>query len=922
MPRRWPLPRAHYDIIIATDARLPGGTTASVAEEIVAQHAAGYRTGLLHVPSSLSADPRPVAPRLQALVRSRRCELVTASEVEATAVVFRHPRVAQEVDASQLPRVETSSATMVANQAPADPTGALIHFDPEVAHRRLTDWLGVEPRWAPIGPLVRRNLEQVAPNVAMTPDDWVNVIDTASWYVERSEPRRPVRIGRHSRDHALKWPATREELLAAYPPTLDVRVLGGARTPKELLGGRLPPNWTVYRFDEMPVRRFLAELDVFVYHHHPAWVEAFGRTIIEALAAGLPVVVPQHFRPLFGEVATYASPEETADAVREVTSASDTYRRLSELGRHFVDERFSHRAHRDRIEELVGPPSASVSPATVEERSSRRTRALFVSSNGAGVGHLMRLMAIARRLPDSIEPVFLTLSQAVGVVRDLGFHVEYLPSRGALDAPHALWHDLLERRVVGLIDTLDLELVVFDGTWPYNGLISALERRPSVRSVWSRRGMWREDVTKHRLDLTDRFTAVIEPGEFARNHDRGPTSRRRHEALQIAPITFLRDPEALSRSAARDVLGLDGDADRRVALVQLGAGNINDTSSTLGEVTRQLLALDPDLTVCVTRSAIANADALPAGVRAISSYPLSRVFAAFDLAVAASGYNTFHELLIGAVPTAFIPNLDTATDDQLARARWADQAGLGVCMSEDGTGIEEGIRRLLAEQDAIRERLGRELEHRDGAEEAAAYLASLVHGEPVRTAPPSQLRPTQRPTRTRTDPRGLVLGLLRSVYRRLPPDTRRTILRLSGRMTTKPSPLRSARTPIPLPGGRGADPSTTNEDPSAVLVRVPDGVERSSLEQMIAQVVTAQRLSGGFVPLFLTTGADLQPFRLAGYGVEVLPDADRLESLVGDVAAEQILTDRLAEIQASYGIRHVVPLSADDDAVAVLSTLT
>ena len=54
------------------------------------------------------------------------------------------------------------------------------------------------------------------------------------------------------------------------------------------------------------------------------------------------------------------------------------------------------------------------------------SRILFTTSNGTGLGHLTRSMAIARRLPDGVEPLFLTLSAAAPVVEEMGFPVEYV----------------------------------------------------------------------------------------------------------------------------------------------------------------------------------------------------------------------------------------------------------------------------------------------------------------------------------------------------------------------------------------------------------------------------------------------------------------------------------------------------------------
>src|SRR5690606_9321617 len=117
-----------------------------------------------------------------------------------------------------------------------------------------------------------------------------------------SRKRRPfdrLRIGRHSRDHFAKWPATANDILAAYPASedIEVHVLGGAEAPASLIGG-VPSNWTVHPFGALHPKDFLSEIDIFVYFTHPDWVESFGRTIIEAMAVGVPVILPEVYRPL------------------------------------------------------------------------------------------------------------------------------------------------------------------------------------------------------------------------------------------------------------------------------------------------------------------------------------------------------------------------------------------------------------------------------------------------------------------------------------------------------------------------------------------------------------------------------------------------------------------------------------------------
>src|SRR5690606_34704931 len=98
---------------------------------------------------------------------------------------------------------------------------------------------------------------------------------------------------------------------------------------------------------------------------------------------------------------------------------------------------------------------------------------------------------------------------------------------------------------------------------------------------------------------TGRFDLILEPGEFAADEDMGATRRHRGGALRLGPVSYLDLDETLSQEEARAELGLD--PGRTTALVNLGAGNINDVSSLLGMVVERL-AKEPDVPVCVTQS--------------------------------------------------------------------------------------------------------------------------------------------------------------------------------------------------------------------------------------------------------------------------------------------------------------------------------
>jgi UDP:flavonoid glycosyltransferase YjiC (YdhE family) len=115
-------------------------------------------------------------------------------------------------------------------------------------------------------------------------------------------------------------------------------------------------------------------------------------------------------------------------------------------------------------------------------------------------------------------------------------------------------------------------------------------------------------------------------------------------------------------------------------------------------------------------------------VHQVSYYPLSRCFNAIDLTFAAAGYNSFHEQIAFAVPTAFVPNVLTQTDDQDARARHAGETGTGVYLPQaEGPALAEAVARLT-DPDAralVADRC-RQLYPGNGAGEAIAHVQHLI----------------------------------------------------------------------------------------------------------------------------------------------------------------------------------------------------
>jgi glycosyltransferase involved in cell wall biosynthesis len=531
-----------YDVAILSDLRYPGGTSASIVAEVRAQAAAGLSTVLMHVPSPHLKRPRPFQAGIAECLRERLADLADdGAPVSARLLVVRQPRIFTK-DLPAAPPVQADRTVMVVNQPPGDADEPERYYRFADVRARVERYFGPDLEWAPISTPVREQIRRIAPDQPLA-DDWHEVIDVALWESGRERPGTGVPvIGRHGRPDPVKWPRDPEDLLRAYPETDDIRVriLGGGEIAVQRLGRR-PSTWDIVEFGRESPRDFLATLDYFVYFHDTGWVEAFGRSIVEAMAAGVPVILGPQFGSIFGDAALYTDPAGVRELVHALHGDPARYRAVVERARRFIAERFGPESHVARLG--VTPSGAPRAVAAKAGSVAERRRVLFLTED------LDRTLAIVPHLPRDIEAVVATGSERLTEAHAAGLLTEYVPSAEALGVPPARWADLLRRRVGHLVALHRPAAVVVDGL-PHDGILAATADHPDVCWLWIREGMWRRDAGTEWIGRGGAFDAILEPGEFAANGDEGLTTRHRAAVTTVPPITRTRPAADLAVAAA------------------------------------------------------------------------------------------------------------------------------------------------------------------------------------------------------------------------------------------------------------------------------------------------------------------------------------------------------------------------------------
>ena len=349
--------------------------------------------------------------------------------------------------------------------------------------------------------------------------------------------------------------------------------------------------------------------------------------------------------------------------------------------------------------ELIGlkaQPEALQTNDAGREKSKGNCIVMF-PTNGVGFGHFTRMLAIAKRMKQqdsSLEIIFFTTMPTLHLLKPYGIPAHHISGPKYFKGVDSNeWNALLEEELTLCIETHKPSMFIFDGAFPYRGMLRAIQGRDSLKKIWMRRGMFRKGA-KIPVDSIQHFDSIIRPGdaisESTEEIDHGL------EVLTSSPIVLLDQSDLLSREQSRYRLGIPLDC--RAAYVQLGAGQINDISSEIRMTLDALLKYD-NLHVILGESMIGDRiDIEMPNLHIIRDYPNSQYFNGFDAVIQAGGYNSFHETRAFGLPALFYPNMETGMDDQLARCKVAEEEGWGYVVKErTQKSIQEGIEMLLSE---------------------------------------------------------------------------------------------------------------------------------------------------------------------------------------------------------------------------------
>jgi len=318
-------------------------------------------------------------------------------------------------------------------------------------------------------------------------------------------------------------------------------------------------------------------------------------------------------------------------------------------------------------------------PVSIKSDQKNRNCVVLFPTNGVGMGHYSRMFALAKsmKLMDpKLEIVFFTTNYVLHPLYREGFTSYHLPNRNKFDKMGAsTWNLQCEEMLANVFSVHKPSLFVFDGAFPYRGMLNAIKNRDTVHKAWVRR-IQKPGKDKTPIEAYNHFDRIIVPGDLL-EPDMNDLTRWPVEEINLTPplLSISRD-DLYQRGVLRERIGIPNDS--KVALISLGAGSINDIENMRDYVVKNLTK--KGIYVIIADSMLNPMKKRYDNplVRIVQEFPIMRYRNCFDFAVMAAGYNSIHEMILLRLPSVIIPNKETQRDDQLGRATKAIFGNKGI----------------------------------------------------------------------------------------------------------------------------------------------------------------------------------------------------------------------------------------------------
>ena len=196
------------------------------------------------------------------------------------------------------------------------------------------------------------------------------------------------------------------------------------------------------------------------------------------------------------------------------------------------------------------------------------------------------------------------------------------------------WNQQCEDILANVFSVHKPSVFIFDGAYPYRGMLNAIKNRESTTRIWVRR-INRKGKENAPIDSYSHFDKIVIPGDLIEANMEEMAKLPVEEIVMTPPMLSVSRSDLNERGNLRSKLGIPPEAS--VALVSLGAGEINNISNLrdyviAGLVERGIFVIVADSMLKPMKKRYDHEK-----IRVVQNFPIMRNRSCFDFAIIAEG---------------------------------------------------------------------------------------------------------------------------------------------------------------------------------------------------------------------------------------------------------------------------------------------
>ena len=331
--------------------------------------------------------------------------------------------------------------------------------------------------------------------------------------------------------------------------------------------------------------------------------------------------------------------------------------------------------------------------------------------------HFERMEIILEELRKfGIQTIHVTNDSEIRSYEKLESHSLYsIPSRLHFnDMIPRTWNRKIERIFSGILDTFHPRTMIFDGDYPFRGVLNSISLRPEMNRFWIRESLLNFKITSLPIDAFDTFDAVIHPS-FERRDD--PDTIIGDSGTVFCNPVIGNKKKEKSLLQLRNKLNLEG---KQVVFVQLSK-RLNNLESIfsrlLSEENVQLLCL---------KSSTPKKYIRHENVTTYNDISTGEAIQVADVCFISPDFFNIYSCFHNQKPTMCIVESKTNLDSIYREFGTQNLPIVLIENEKDGMYISNSIERLLNEQlqEQLIQRMSK-IDLEDGTPELCQYIRSL-----------------------------------------------------------------------------------------------------------------------------------------------------------------------------------------------------